>query len=98
MSETEAYNGVAKLSSCTKQKNMWLINTIQTPYNSLFLLYTSERWTTMIQQLQLLKNSKNGLKKSKLAASRTRKEEEERRLIAAGEDNLAKLNIQLTYF
>ena len=36
------------------------------------------------------------VKKRKLAASRTRKEEEERQLITAGEGELANSNIQLT--
>jgi hypothetical protein len=42
------------------------------------------------------KQIKMELKKRKLAASRTRKEEEERWLISAEEGELANLNIQLT--
>jgi hypothetical protein len=81
---------------------MWLINTIKTPsrHFPLSLLH----WHNAVmdddvavatleeQQMRIEKE----LKRRKIAASRTRKEEEERQLITAGEGELANSNIQPT--
>lgn len=100
MSETEAYNGVAKLSSCTKQQTCgWSTQSKHHTFRSFFPVHNPEMDdddTAVATLEERQKRIEKELKKRKLAASRTRKEEEERWLIAAGEGNLANLNIQLT--